>query len=70
MRREFTVLVHREDGSYWASVPELPGCFSHGLTIEELRENVREAIELYLDGQEVGSPTGEFVGVERIALPA
>jgi predicted RNase H-like HicB family nuclease len=27
----------------------LPGCFSQGETIEKTKENIREAIEAYLD---------------------
>ena len=27
---ELTANIHREDGSYWADVPELPGCFASG----------------------------------------
>lgn len=27
--------------------PELPGCVSAGATIDEAKENIREAIELY-----------------------
>lgn len=45
----FTVLVHEaEEGGYWAEVPELPGCFSQGETLDELRRNVAEAIEACL----------------------
>jgi predicted RNase H-like HicB family nuclease len=48
-RHEYTIEVHHEaDGSYWATVPELPGCFASGDTIEELREALSEAISLYL----------------------
>src|SRR5947209_8776392 len=40
------VLIHRaEEGGLWAEVPSLPGCVSQGETIDELRGNVREAIE-------------------------
>ncbi|MEI7893435.1 MAG: type II toxin-antitoxin system HicB family antitoxin [Myxococcales bacterium] len=40
------VLVHRADeGGFWAEVPAVPGCMSQGETIEDLLENVREAIE-------------------------
>jgi predicted RNase H-like HicB family nuclease len=42
------VIVHEEDGGYWAEVPALPGCFSQGDTLEELQENIKEAIEGYL----------------------
>ena len=34
---------------YVADVPELPGCMSQGKTIEASLENVKEAIELYLE---------------------
>jgi len=32
------------EGGFWAEVPALPGCYSQGETLDELRENVREAI--------------------------
>ncbi len=32
------------------TVPSLPGCFSNGRTQESGVENVREAIELHVDG--------------------
>jgi len=42
-------LIHSaEEGGYWAEVPALPGCVSQGETIEELRSNIREAIEGWL----------------------
>jgi len=45
-----TVNVHDEgDGTLWADIEELPGCFATGDTIEELREAVQEAVELYFD---------------------
>jgi predicted RNase H-like HicB family nuclease len=40
------VVIHEaEEGGYWAEVPALPGCFSEGDTLEEMRANIREAIE-------------------------
>jgi predicted RNase H-like HicB family nuclease len=45
---ELVVSVHREGGSYWAEVRELPGCFATGDTLDELREALEEAISLYL----------------------
>lgn len=41
----FTVLVYEaEEGGYWAEVADLPGCLSQGETLDELRNNVVEAI--------------------------
>ena len=40
------VVVHEaEEGGYWAEVPAIPGCATQGETMEELRSNLREAIE-------------------------
>jgi len=42
------VIHDAEEGGYWAEVPALPGCFSQGETMEEIRANIREAIEGWL----------------------
>ena len=54
----YTVVLEREtDGGFVASVPALPGCVSQGTDRAEALENVREAIELYLeDCRAAGDP--------------
>jgi len=52
---ELTARIHIEDGSYWADVPELPGCFASGETLDELFASLQEGIALYLDGEGDGS---------------
>jgi predicted RNase H-like HicB family nuclease len=38
------VVIHpAEDGRYWAEVPGFPGCVSEGDTLEEVRDNIRDA---------------------------
>jgi antitoxin HicB len=50
MRRFTAVLVpERETGSYSASAPALPGCFSQGRTIEQALDHAAEAIAIHLD---------------------
>ena len=44
-----TVIMEDETGGYVAFVPALPGCHTQGETLQELLENVKEAIELYLE---------------------
>jgi predicted RNase H-like HicB family nuclease len=40
------VVVHSaEEGGYWAEVPAIAGCATQGETLEELFENLHEAIE-------------------------
>lgn len=43
------ILEEAEEGGYVIYVPSLPGCVSQGEGKEEAIENIREAIELYLD---------------------
>ena len=38
------------DNAYIVTVPELPGCKTHGLTYEEAVRNGQEAIETWIDG--------------------
>jgi predicted RNase H-like HicB family nuclease len=40
------VVIHEaEEGGYWAEVPAIPGCATQGETIEELLQNLYEAVE-------------------------
>jgi predicted RNase H-like HicB family nuclease len=47
-QRAFRVLIHHEDGSLWAEVPDVPGCFASGDTQDELLESLTEALSLCL----------------------
>ena len=39
------ILVHEADeGGYWAEAPSIPGCATQGDSLEELLENMREAV--------------------------
>ena len=50
-------MEYAEDTNYGAYVPDLPGCFSTGKSLDEVRANIQEAILLYLeDMQEAGEP--------------
>ena len=64
--RELRVFVHEEDGSYWADVEGLPGCFASGRDLDELREAIVEAITMYLDGEELVAAEHRSVGQGRV----
>ena len=49
MRDFDVVLLEDETGGYVAIVPALPGCHTQGDTLAEVMENVKEAIDLYLE---------------------
>ena len=40
------IIIHAaEEGGYWAEVPSIPGCASQGESLEDLFQNIFEAIE-------------------------
>ena len=57
MKLEYSVRIERladsDGGGYLATVPDLPGCVSTGDTREEVLRNIREAIALHLDGEDL-----------------
>jgi len=59
------------DGSIWARVPDLDGCYSCGDTIDEAKENVKDAIALYLadlreEGKQIPQPS--LLKAELVAI--
>jgi predicted RNase H-like HicB family nuclease len=44
------VVVEKTGTGFGGYVPDLPGCFSTGRTVEETERNIRDAIEFHLDG--------------------
>jgi predicted RNase H-like HicB family nuclease len=46
---QYTVKIHpAAEGGYWAEVPALPGCFSQGESLEEVKRMAEEAIGCHL----------------------
>jgi predicted RNase H-like HicB family nuclease len=68
----YTVVLEQEsDGGFVASVPALPGCVSQGDTRPEALDNIREAIELYVqDCREAGDPAPTEAGKEFVEVEA
>ncbi|NWF83063.1 MAG: type II toxin-antitoxin system HicB family antitoxin [Bryobacteraceae bacterium] len=58
--RRYAVVIERGENNFSAYVPDLPGCITTGKTVEEIERNIREAIELHLEGMvEDGDPIPE-----------
>lgn len=62
-RYEIIIYWSGEDEAFLAEVPELPGCMAHGDTEESALQNVKEAIQLWIDtAREFGDPVPEPKG--------
>ncbi len=46
----FLVIIEQGENSYGAYSPDLPGCVAVGVTREEVERNMREAIEMHIQG--------------------
>lgn len=44
--------VHKEGNGFWAECMELSGCFTQGDSLDELRDNMQEALNLYIEEPE------------------
>lgn len=72
--RYYSILIQwdDEDKIYIVSVPELPGCKTHGKTYDEATHNALEVIELWLATAQdfhFRSHTREYFSVRKIAPP-
>jgi predicted RNase H-like HicB family nuclease len=58
--KKYAVVIEYGDNNLSAYVPDLPGCITTGKTVADIERNIREAIELHLEGlAEDGEPIPE-----------
>ncbi len=48
---KYLVVVEKTAGNYSAYVPDLPGCVATGGTLEEVQQNIREAVAMHMEGR-------------------
>ena len=57
---KYTVVIERAPNNYAAYVPDLPGCVATAGTRDEVLKEIREAMELHIEGmREDGEPIPE-----------
>ena len=44
-----SVIMEKDESGYYAYCPELEGCQTQGDSLDEVLNNIKEAIELYLE---------------------
>jgi predicted RNase H-like HicB family nuclease len=57
MMKYTLVIKNGKDGYYIGQLKELPAVFTQGQTIEEVKENIADVLEMYLEDHD---PQGEF----------
>jgi predicted RNase H-like HicB family nuclease len=69
-KMKYRVLIEQdEDGVFVAEVPSLPGCISQGRTRQEAVENIKEAIQAYLESLDArGEPIPPAIAEELVEV--
>jgi predicted RNase H-like HicB family nuclease len=61
----YRVVIERDESGAWvARVPGVPGCHTHGRTLSQARERIREALSLWVEDADSAEV------VEEIRLPS
>ncbi|MDR1762867.1 MAG: type II toxin-antitoxin system HicB family antitoxin [Dysgonamonadaceae bacterium] len=66
----YTLVIKKgQDGFLIGQLKELPDVFTQGLTVAELKENIADALEMYLeDMRETYQPQGTIVEEEELVF--
>lgn len=68
--RQVILFPDLEDGGYTVEVPSLPGCISEDDTVEEALENIKDAIQGYIEALEADGLPVPADGSVRVLLTA
>jgi antitoxin HicB len=63
------VFIQESTGGFSVAVPALPGCFSQGDTFKRAKKNIEEAIELYLENEDIEDNDNVLQFVASIDIP-
>ena len=63
------VFVEEPEGGYSAYVEEIPGANSQGETLEEAKENLKEAVQLVLETNKILSQKNVLKGIRSHKEP-
>jgi predicted RNase H-like HicB family nuclease len=69
MKKTYLVVYEKGKKNYGGFAPDVPGCISLGDTLDEIRTNLTEALQLYMDTSvELGYPIPEPIST-TVTLP-
>jgi len=69
MAKKYTIIIEKDAHGWLVSeVVELPGCHTQAKTMDQLLERTKEAIQAYLETENISEISEEFVGVQQIEV--
>ena len=69
----FPVVIERDSDGYFATCPDLQGCYSQGNTYEETLENITSAVKLHVEdrkaeNEEVSQPNTVSLSTVEVSV--
>ena len=64
MLKQFTLEYWMDDGWYIGRIKEVPGVFSQGESLEELKGNIKDAYDLTMEEEDLPHPASQTHEVE------
>ncbi len=73
IRRKYPLIVIKEKREYWVYIPDIPGVYGHGKTTKKAKEDIRQALSLYIedclaDGDKVPRSSARVVGIDSRSI--
>jgi predicted RNase H-like HicB family nuclease len=73
VKRKYAIVVVREKKECWAYIPDIPGIYGRGKTARKAREDIRQALSLYIedclaDGDKVPISSARVVDVDTLSV--
>jgi len=75
MTLHYPVVVVKEGEAFWAYVPDLPGAYGRGKSEENARNDLVEALKLYIedcraDGEPPPQSAAKVISISEVSVPA
>ncbi len=69
-KHQYTAIIERDTatGYYVAYIPDLPGAHTQAETLEELKDNLHEVVELILEEKPKQNPESYFIGTQLVTV--
>jgi len=68
MKNKFTLEYWLDDGWYVGKLKEVPGIFSQGKTLAELKENIQEAYDLIIETEKQEFPVSPTTKIREVKV--
>ena len=69
-QHSFSIVIEHDKHGYFASCPELQGCYSQGATYEEVMANIKDAIMLHVEDRRANNEEISIVDSVSISTVA